>query len=91
MSGTLRAKMLIIREREQDMLREVKTLRGRRRYVRTKTSLDEHVAPHRRKVVLMLCAFDSGDSKRAAMFFGNIDDKHQEWSVRTCRHTRNSG
>ena len=68
MSGTLRAKILRIREREQYMLREVKTLRGRCRYARTKASLDEHITPHRRKVVLMLCVFDKGDSKRAAMF-----------------------
>ena len=68
MSGTLRAKILRIRERERYMLREVKTLRGRCRYARTKASLDEHVTPHRRQVVLMLCVFEQGDSKRAAMF-----------------------
>lgn len=77
MSGPLRAKILRIREREQDMRREVKTLRGRCRYARRKASLDEHITPHRRKVVLSLCVFDKGDSSRAAMFL--------EKSMRTSR------
>ena len=63
----MRAKILIIREREQYMRREVKTLRGRCRYAWRKASLDEHVASHRRKAVLMLCVFEKGDSKRTAM------------------------
>ena len=91
MSGTLRAKILRIREREQYMLREVKTLRGRCRYARTKTSPYEHIGPRRRKVVLMLCVFEKGDSKRAAMIFDTIHEKHPVWSVRTCGHARASG
>ena len=71
MSGTLRAKILRISEREQDTRREVKTLRGRCRYVQRKASLDEHITRHRRKAVLMLCVFDKGDSKSAAMFWQN--------------------
>ena len=77
MSGALRAKILRIREREQDMRREVKTLRGRCTYARRKASLDEHITPHRRKVVLSLCVFDKGDSSRAAMLL--------EKSMRTTR------
>ena len=68
MSGALRAKLLRIREQEQALRREVKTLRSRSSYARRKASVNENITAHRRKVVLSLCVFDKGDSSRAALY-----------------------